>query len=187
MQACHSTASCHLGTTGTLRMMKRFHWCIGMAVCTRLWLRHYLKYQARKTPRLTVRWPIISMPLPEGPGIAISVDYFGSVPVTPRGNTYILLITDRFSRRADMFAVTAAESTAEGTANILVNKYIPLWGCPRVILSDNGLRFCSKLSQSVYQLLGMRKLATSSYNPNSNGEVERVNHTMASSAGHGRQ
>ena len=100
-------------------MMKRFHWCIGMAVCTRLWLRHYLKYQARKTPRLTVRWPIISMPLPEGPGIAISVDYFGSVPVTPRGNTYILLITDRFSRRADMFAVTAAESTAEGTANIL--------------------------------------------------------------------
>ena len=122
---------------------------------------------------------------PEGPGIAISVDYFGSVPVTPRGNTYILLITDRFSRRADMFAVTAAESTAEGTANILVNKYIPLWACPRVILSDNGLRFCSKLSQSVYQLLGMRKLATSSYHPN--GEVERVNHTMASSAGHGRQ
>ena len=45
----------------------------------------------------------------------------------------------RFSRRADMFAVTAAEFTAEGTANILVNQYIPLWGCPRTILSDYGL------------------------------------------------
>ena len=152
MQACHSTASWHLGTTRTLRMLERFCWRIGMDVCTRWWLRHCLKCQARKTPRLTVRWPIISMPLPEGPGVAISVDYFGPLPVTPRGNTYILLITDRFSRRADMFPVTAAEFTAEGTANVLVNKYIPLWGCPRTILSDNGLQFCSKLSQAVYQL-----------------------------------
>ena len=88
-------------------------------------------------------------------------------------------ITDRFSCRADMFAVTAAEFTAEGTANILVNQYIPLWGCPRTILSDNGLQPCSKLSRAVYQVLGVRKLATSSYHPNGNGGVERVNHTMA--------
>ena len=101
-----------------------------MDMCTRWWLRHCLKCQARKTPRLTVRWPIISMPLPEGLGVAISVDYFGPLPVTPRGKTYILLITDRFSRRADMFPVTAAEFTAEGTANLLVNKYIPLCRCP---------------------------------------------------------
>ena len=73
------------------------------------------------------------MPLPGGPGVAISVDYFGPLPVTPRGNTYILLITNRFSCRADMFPVTAAEFIAEATANILVNKYIPSWGCPRPI------------------------------------------------------
>ena len=60
-----------------------------------------------------------------------------------------------------------------------MNQYIPLWGCPRTILSDNGLQFCSKLSQSVYQLLGVHKLAKSSYHPNCNGGVERVNHTMA--------
>ena len=90
------------------------------------------------------------MPLPEGPGVDVSVDYFGPLPVTLRGNTYILLFTDRFSRRADIFPVTAAEFTAEGTANILVNQYIPLWGCPRTILSDNGLQFCSKLAQALY-------------------------------------
>ena len=150
-----------------------------MNMCTRWWLRHGLKCQARKTPRLTVRWPIITLPLPEGPGVAVSVDYFGPLPVTPRGNIYILLFTDRFSRRADMFPVTAAEFTAEGTATILVNEYIPLWGFARTILSDNGLQSCSKLSQAVYQLLGVHKLATSSYNPNCNGGVERVNHTMA--------
>ena len=32
---------------------------------------------------------------------------------------------------------------------------------------------------SCNQLLGVRKLATSSYNPNGNGGVERVDHTMA--------
>ena len=40
-------------------------------------------------------------------------------------------------------------------------------------------QFCSKLAQAVCQLLGVRKLATSSYHPNCNGGIERVNHTMA--------
>ena len=32
MQACHSRASCHLGTTLTLRMLERFYWWIGVDV-----------------------------------------------------------------------------------------------------------------------------------------------------------
>ena len=107
------------------------------------------------------------------------MDYFAPPPVTPKGSSYILLFTDRFSRRADMDAVSAAEFTAEGTTDILANKYIPLWGCPVSLLSDNGLQFCSKLSYAIYQLLGMRKIGTSSYHSNDNGGVERVNHAMA--------
>ena len=78
-----------------------------------------------------------------------------------------------------MYAVNAAELSAEGTAKILINRYISIWGCPRSILSDSGLQFCSKLSQAVYKLLGIRKIATRSYHPNGNGAVERVNHTTA--------
>ena len=87
---------------------------------------------------------------------------FGPLPVTPRGITYVLLFTDRFSRRADMFAVTAAEFTAEGTANILINRYISLWGCPRSILWDSGLQCCSELSYVVCELLGVRKSSPAS-------------------------
>ena len=187
MQACQSTASCHLGATRALRMLERFNWRTCMNVCTRWWLLNFLKCQARQTGRLTVRWLIITMPLPEGPVIAVSVDYFGPLSVTPQGNTYILLFTDRFSRRADMFLVTATEFTPEVTANFLVNLFIPLWGCPRTIPSDNGLQFCSKLSQNIYQLFGAYKLATSSYHPNCNGGVERVNQTMAQMLVFGRQ
>ena len=96
-------------------MLTLFYWCIGMNISTRWWLRQCLQCQARKSPRQTTRLPIASLPLPSRPGIAISIDYFGPVPVTPKANSYILL-TDRFSRRANMYAVSAAEFTAESTA-----------------------------------------------------------------------
>ena len=70
MQARCSTASCHLDTACALHILERIYWWIDMNVCTRWWLRHCLKCKARKTPRLTIRWPIIPMPLPEGPGVA---------------------------------------------------------------------------------------------------------------------
>ena len=75
--------------------------------------------------------------------------------------------------------VAAAEFTAKDTANNLINRYIPAWGCPRRILSDNDLQVCSKLSQAVYKLLGVLRIETSSYHPNGNGGAERVSHTMA--------
>ncbi|CAB1121588.1 unnamed protein product [Ectocarpus sp. CCAP 1310/34] len=116
---------------------------------------------------------------PEGPGTVVGVDFFGPLPVTAKGNSYILLFTDRFSRRADMFAVTAAEFTARGTAHIFVNQYMTTWGCPTTLLSDNGLHFCSKLSMAIYEVMKIKKVTTSSYHPQTNGGTERVNHTMA--------
>ena len=156
MYACHADASRHLGVTRTLKMLERFYWWVGMEACTKWWVRRCLKCQARKTSRQTVRWPILPISLPNSPGVAVSVDYFGPLPITARGKSYILLFTDRFSRRADMFAVTTAEFTAEGTANILVNRFIPLWGCPSTLLSDNELQFRARLATAVYKLLGIQ-------------------------------
>ena len=78
-----------------------------------------------------------------------------------------------------MYAVTDAEFTAEGTANILVNKYIPLWGCPLRILSGGGRQFSSQLAVAILALLKVRRVTTTAYHPSGNGGVERVNHTMA--------
>lgn len=102
MQVCHANVSCHFGAARTLSMLERYYWWVGMSICTKWWIRHCLRCQARKSSRQTARWPILSLPLPSGPGVSVSVDYFGPLPVTPRGNTYILLFTDRFSRRADI-------------------------------------------------------------------------------------
>ena len=124
MQACHSTASCHLGHhahighDGVVILVDR-HERVHPVVASAL-------FKVPSAQNLTTDCPLANHlhASPGSPGIAISVGYFGPLPVTPGGNTYILLITDRFSRRADMFSVTTAVFTAEGTANILVYQYI---------------------------------------------------------------
>ena len=78
-----------------------------------------------------------------------------------------------------MYATTEAELTASGAAAILVDRYIPLRGCPATVQSDNCFEFCSKLSRALYERLGINKYATSSYHPCTNGGVERVNYTLA--------
>ena len=168
MHAYHANAFCHIGVMRTLKMLERFYWWVGMEACTKGWVHRCLKYQARKASRQTVRWPVLPIPLPNSPGVAVSVDYFEPLSIMARGNSYISLFTDRFSRQADMFAVTTAEFTAEGTANILVNCFIPLWGYPSTLLSNNGPQFCARLATAVYKLLGIHKLTTSTYHPGGN-------------------
>ena len=77
-----------------------------------------------------------------------------------------------------MFAITAAELTPEGTANILVNRFIPPCGCSSTLMSDNGLQFCAQLATSVYKLLVVHNITTNAYHPRDNSGVEHVNHTM---------
>ena len=90
----------------------------------------------------------------------------------------ILLLTDRFSRRADMFTVSAENVMATGTADILFNEYIPLWGCPVTLLSDNGQQFISKMATIIYDRVDIRKVHSSAYHLCTNGGVER-NHLLA--------
>ena len=108
-------------------MLRRFYRWIGTDFSSRWWLRHCLKRQTRKTSRHTIRWPTFSLPLPNGPGVLVSVGYFGPLPLAPRGNAYILLFTVRFSRRVNMYATTEAYFTASSMDDILVDRYIPLW------------------------------------------------------------
>ena len=112
-------------------------------------------------PNKYLAYPFLSAT--ERPQLPRQRRLFGPLPTTPQGNYYILLFTDRFSRRADMYVTAEAEITASGTADVLVDRYIPLRRCPDSLLSDKGLQFCSKLSRALYDRLRINKIATSSY------------------------
>ena len=116
-------------------MLRCFYWWYGRDISTRWWLRHSLKCQAREASRHTIRWSTLSLPLPNGPGILVSVANSALLPLMLRGIACIFLLTDCFSPRADMYATTAAQFTTSGTADILVDRYIPVWGYPVTLLS----------------------------------------------------
>lgn len=109
------------------------------------------------------------------PGLVFGVDFFEPLLLTTRGCAHILLFTVRFTRRADMSAVAAADFTTKGAASIFVNLYITLWGFPSTIMSDNSPQFTSKLFAAIYDLFGVHKVTTTSYRPQTTGGTESVN------------
>ena len=61
---------------------------------------------------------------------------------------------------------------------MLVEKIIPRHGVSAQLLSDRGAVFLSKWLAKVYQLMGMKKLNTSAYHPQTDGLVEQFNRTL---------
>lgn len=89
------------------------------------------------------------------------------------------MLGNRLSHRSEMFAVAAAEFGVDGTANVLVNHFIALWGSSSTLLPDNELKFRTQLATTVYKLPDVHKLTTSAYRASRNGSVERVTHIMS--------
>ena len=142
---CTHKEAVHLGEKVTLNMLPRYYWWIGMADSVKWWIRRWYTCQARKTARNTVRWPLVSLPLPTRPGQMIHFDLLGPLPETERGNTYVLLIVELFSGHEEGYAMTKEEKTARGCAARIVDDYIPRWGCPHTFLSDRGTEFISQV------------------------------------------
>jgi len=53
-----------------------------------------------------------------------------------------------------------------------------VYGPPDTVLTDNGPQFASLFFQGVCNLMGIRNLYTSTYHPQTNGQVERFNKTL---------
>ena len=175
---CAHKEAVHLGETVTLGLLQRFYWWIGMADSVKWWIRRCHTCQTRKSKRQNVRWPLISLPLLNRPGQMVAFDLLGSLPTTAKGNAYVFLVLDLISGHAEAYAMKKEGKTTEGCAARLVNNYIPRWGCPHTFLSDRGTEFVSVVCRVFFQNAGVRKKYTSSYHRQTNGVVERLNHTL---------
>ena len=80
--------------------------------------------QARKGARSTVRWPLVSLPLPSRPEQLESFDLKRPLPETNNGDVYVFLIVDIFCRHAEGYAMTKDDKTARGCAAKIVDDYI---------------------------------------------------------------
>jgi transposase InsO family protein len=106
----------------------------------------------------------------------LSTDIMGPLPLTPRGNKYVLVVVDHFTKWVEIFAVP--DQTAETCARIIINEVIARFGCPHSIHSDQGRNYESQLFSDLCRLLEVRKTRTSPANPRCNGQTERFNRTL---------
>ena len=88
----------------------------------------------------------------------------------------ILVVTDHFTRFAQAFVT--ANQQAKGVAQTLWDKYFMVYGIPERIISDQGRNFESELIQELCLVSGVKKLRTTPYHPQTNGQCERFNKTL---------
>jgi len=106
----------------------------------------------------------------------IAVDCMGPLPITEKGNRFITVFIDYFSKYIEAFATQ--NITSETIANLFVTKIICRHGAPKILQSDKGSDFTSKLMEEITKLMNVKKIHTSAYHPIANGEVERANQTL---------
>ncbi|KAH9103881.1 hypothetical protein AeMF1_019899, partial [Aphanomyces euteiches] len=119
------------------------------------------------------RMPIYSL---RGPFGLLVVDALGPLPTTNRGNKYILVFADYFTRWVEAFPV--ADLKTSTFSRVLIDEVLCRFGIPDKLLSDRGSNFVSELATTMYTTLGIHKLASAPYHPQGQGLVERFNHTI---------
>ncbi len=123
------------------------------------------KHKGQRYPRIATR-----------PFETISCDLVGALPITDKGNRYILTIMDRFTRYT--VAVPLQRQTAEAVIQALLENWIYIYGAPEKILSDNGTQFASAIFDVVCKTLGIRQKFATVYHPEANGMIERFHQYM---------
>ena len=61
----------------------------------------------------------------------------------------------------------------------MVDKIVLRHGTPESIITDRGKCFLADITQKVWKKLGINHKTTSGCHPQTNGQVERMNHTLA--------
>ncbi|CAF2954203.1 unnamed protein product [Rotaria sp. Silwood2] len=119
-----------------------------------------------------------SIPTLDEPFQLIGIDYCDPFKPTPRGNQYVLCITDCFTRW--ITAIALPDCSAQTTAQALLNNYICQYGVPLTILSDQGNHFKNQLMESMAKLIAYNHSFSSVYHSHSNGMIESFNATFVS-------
>ena len=65
-------------------------------------------------------------------------------------------------------------------ARLFIDEIISRHGAPRVLLSDRGTNFLSKVVAEVCKIFQIQKVNTSSYHPQTDGTVERFKFYLVS-------
>lgn len=166
----------HPGVRTTRKMISsKFFWP-NMNIDTGFWAKSCINCQKAKIHRHT-KSPPQKFELPSGRFEHIHIDITGPLPPS-NDKKYILTIVDRFTRWPEAYPME--DMTAKTVAKAFVFEYLPRFGVPQYITTDQGTQFESLLFEQLDHLLGGHRIRTSAYHPCSNGLVERFHRQLKS-------
>ena len=171
-------AGAHFGVHKTFQKLKQRYWWPSMFKDVEHWCKSCVDCAMKKSPRNTKRAPLLPLPV-EGAFDRVAVDVLGPFKPSSRQNRYIVVFSDYLTRWCEAFPVPSVEAFV--IARLLVDEIIARHGAPRVLLSDRGTNFLSRLVAEVCKIFQIQKVNTSSYHPQTDGLVERFNSTLCQS------
>ena len=170
----HTTAS-HRGVNKTLGAIRARYYWPGLTFQVKKWVRVCHDCGAKKNWGKKRRSPLQQYVV-GAPMERLAMDILGPLPLTPRGNKFVLVVTDYFTKWTESYAIPNQEATT--VAEKLVSEFVCRFGVPREIHSDQGTNFESKVMTEVCKLLDIEKTRTTPLHPQSDGQVERYNRTL---------
>ena len=100
------------------------------------------------------------------------------LPKTDKGNQHVVVLQDFLTKWPLVYPVP--DQKTHRVIKLLTEELVPMFGVPEALLSHRGTNLLSNLMQDICEILGIKKLNTTSYHPQCDGMVERLNCTMKS-------
>ena len=170
-------SSGHLGTCikKTLSKVRQNYYWPGFEQDIKIYVSGCETCQKAKEPISTKRAPM-QMARSGYPMERIAVDIMGELPITERGNKYVLVVSDYFTKWTECYPMRNMEAAT--VAELLVEQLFSRFGIPEQIHSDQECQFESRLFYEMCEMLQTDKMSTTPYHPQSNGMVEHYNKTL---------
>ncbi|KAE9542373.1 hypothetical protein AGLY_003500 [Aphis glycines] len=117
------------------------------------------------------------IPLSNRPLDRLTFDYLG--PLTPSNNKKYVLVA-ACNNTKFIFTKAVESATAQSTINFII-QIISQWGCFRQFSSDRGTHFKNQMVNEVCENLGIKQILSTSYSPQTQGFVEKINDVLCNS------
>ncbi len=165
----------HFGAERTLaHVQTRFYW-YDMRDDVSLWCRTCQACASRARPLKKPQAHMGSVRV-GGAFERVAIDVMGPLLETDRYHSYILVVSDYFTKWVEAYPLP--NQTATVVADIVVKEWVPRFGVPLSLHSDQGTNFTSAVFKGMCDLMGIDKTQTTPFHPASDGLVERFNATL---------
>lgn len=180
MKRAHDTLSSgHFGFDKTLaRVRQRFFW-LNMYADIKNYVASCDPCARRKGHKPGQKATLVIPKVIDFPWEKVALDIAGPLPMTERGNRFVLVITDHFTKYT--LLIPLKDQRAETIADAFIEQVVTKHGVPKQLLTDRGTNFLSELMKELYSRLGIHKLNTSPYHPQGDGQAERQIQTLINS------